>query len=95
MMPNIVLIDLDDVRLSASGAARQDDERKFIHVDMDSFFVSVELLQAPWLRDRPVAVGGNAAERGAISTASHPARPFGINSAKKPASFNVGRPNGG
>nr|WP_239687893.1 hypothetical protein [Pseudomonas fuscovaginae] len=50
---------------------------------MDSFFVSVELLQAPWLRDRPVAVGGNAAEREAISTASHPARPFGINSAKK------------
>lgn len=74
------LIDMDDGRLLSSGAAKQDDERKFIHVDMDSIFVSVELLQAPWLRDRPVAVGGSAAERGVISTASYVARQFGIKS---------------
>lgn len=54
--------------------------RKFIHVDMDSFFVSVELLDAPWLSARPVAVGGRAAERGVISTASYIARQFGVKS---------------
>ncbi|WP_369986925.1 DNA polymerase IV [Pseudomonas xanthosomatis] len=56
------------------------EERKFIHVDMDSFFVSVELLHAPWLRERPVAVGGSAAQRGVISTASYLARQFGVKS---------------
>lgn len=64
------------IRLSDAQA----EERKFIHVDMDSFFVSVELLDAPWLRDRPVAVGGSAAERGVISTASYRAREFGVKS---------------
>ncbi|MGH8485920.1 MAG: DNA polymerase IV, partial [Pseudomonas sp.] len=55
-------------------------ERKFIHVDMDSFFVSVELLDAPHLIGRPVAVGGTAAERGVISTANYIAREFGVRS---------------
>lgn len=47
---------------------------------MDSFFVSVELLDAPHLKTRPVAVGGTAAERGVISTANYIARRFGIKS---------------
>lgn len=54
--------------------------RKFIHIDMDSFFVSVELLDAPHLKECPVAVGGTAAERGVISTANYLARTFGIKS---------------
>lgn len=54
--------------------------RKFIHVDMDSYFVAVELLDAPWLRDRPVAVGGTALERGVISTSNYIARAFGVRS---------------
>ncbi|WP_438282362.1 DNA polymerase IV [Pseudomonas alabamensis] len=54
--------------------------RKFIHLDMDAYFVSVELLDAPHLRHLPVAVGGSAAERGVISTANYLARPFGIKS---------------
>lgn len=54
--------------------------RKFIHVDMDSFFVSVELLDAPHLGGLPVAVGGTAAERGVISTANYIARRFGVKS---------------
>ncbi|NWA03067.1 DNA polymerase IV [Pseudomonas gingeri] len=54
--------------------------KKYIHVDMDSFFVSVELPEAPWLRSRPVAVGGQAAERGVISTANYIARRFGVKS---------------
>ncbi|WP_339501255.1 DNA polymerase IV [Pseudomonas silesiensis] len=55
-------------------------ERKFIHVDMDSFFVSVELLDAPHLNQHPVAVGGTASERGVISTANYIARQFGVKS---------------
>lgn len=55
-------------------------ERKFIHVDMDSFFVSVELLDAPHLGQHPVAVGGMASERGVISTANYIARKFGVKS---------------
>ncbi|MDQ0121638.1 DNA polymerase-4 [Pseudomonas lini] len=55
-------------------------ERKFIHVDMDSFFVSVELLDAPHLNQHPVAVGGTASERGVISTANYIARKFGVKS---------------
>ncbi|WP_449432198.1 DNA polymerase IV [Pseudomonas putida] len=55
-------------------------ERKFIHVDMDSYFVSVELLKAPWLKGEPVAVGGRSSERGVISTANYIARQFGVRS---------------
>jgi DNA polymerase-4 len=55
-------------------------ERKFIYIDMDSFFVSVELLDSPHLGIRPVAVGGTAAERGVISTANYIARKFGVKS---------------
>lgn len=54
--------------------------KKFIHIDMDSFFVSVELLDAPHLTAHPVAVGGTAAERGVISTANYIARKFGVKS---------------
>ena len=64
------------------GALRdqQDQGRKFIHVDMDSYFVAVELLDAPWLCGRPVAVGGKATDRGVISTSNYIARQFGIRS---------------
>jgi len=54
--------------------------RKIIHIDMDAFYASVEQLDFPELRNKPLAVGGSE-ERGVISAASYEARKFGVKSA--------------
>lgn len=54
----------------------------FLHVDMDAFFASVEQLDNPQYRNRPVVVGGlPEKERSVVSTASYEARAFGVHSA--------------
>ena len=51
-----------------------------LHLDMDSFFVSVELLSRPHLVGRPVIVGGRSG-RGVVVSASYEAREFGVHAA--------------
>lgn len=70
----------DEEREQAEARLRDLRRASIMHVDMDAFFVSVELRARPELRGRPVIVGFPA-ERSVVLSASYEARKFGVKSA--------------
>ena len=55
--------------------------RTIFHIDLDAFFVTVEQVLNPALRDKPVIVGGRPGGRGVVASASYECRKFGVHAA--------------
>lgn len=50
------------------------------HVDMDAFFAQIEERDYPWLKGKPVIIGGQPGQRGVASTCNYTARKYGVHS---------------
>ncbi|WP_423148218.1 DNA polymerase IV [Rubrolithibacter danxiaensis] len=58
----------------------EEEKRHIVHIDLDSFFVSVERLKNSSLNGKPVLIGGSS-DRGVVASCSYEARRFGVHSA--------------
>ncbi len=56
-------------------------KKRILHLDMDAFFAAIEQRDHPFLRGKPVIIGGAPEGRGVVSTCSYEARKYGIHSA--------------
>ena len=63
------------------GEAGKKTLRTIFHIDLDAFFVTVEQVLNPVLRNKPVIVGGRPEGRGVVASASYEARKFGVHAA--------------